>query len=132
MKKMILGLGLGIAVLGLTACAEIPDNVDERFHAKAWQIFMEIDDDTMEMEYSDIDDVSNIELLGVSAESKREKDFILHLTEMAKQQVKIVEEDKTALKKYMTAREKAMKTMNLGDNNETDEFEVYEFEFTED
>ena len=136
--KKLLGLFILFITLTLTACAGIPDGVDQKFHDKAFDIFVEVDDDTMEMEKSDGDDVANYQLISTMANSQRELAFIESFGAMLKLQDKVignvaagVAPDSAALAEYMKAREAAMEAMNFGDVGDLDDFEVPPFEFTE-
>lgn len=133
MKKMLMAMVVGLAMLTLTACAEIPEGVDQNFHTKAHEIFMEVDDDTMELDWegTDRDDQANINMVVATAMSERELAFAVALENMVALQSKVVNGDKEALKQYLIERTKAMRAMNLGDNNSTEQFSVPAFQFGE-
>jgi hypothetical protein len=138
MKKLVGLFLLVTAVLTLTACAKIPEGVDQKFHNKATSIFTELDDDTMEMELSDGDDLANYQLIAATATSEREVAFAESLGAMLKLQDKVIGNvaagiapDGKSLQEYMKARHAAMEAMNFGDVGDMDDFEVPTFEFTE-
>jgi hypothetical protein len=120
----VLGMGL---VIGLVGC-DFADGIDHDFGLKAESIFLEIDDDTMEMERSDGDDVANFDLLTVEAETKREVAFVEALEGMLKLQSKVVEGDRDSLKEYLKARNAAIKALGL---TKSGYHMAPEFQFTE-
>lgn len=132
MKKTLLSVLLASAVLTMVGCAEIPEGVDAKFFESGYNTFVEIDDDTMELENSDRDDLANIQLIQVNANTKREADFLNGLEGMAKLQEKVINHDVDALSEYMKARKLAMDALNLGDEGDSDKFSVNPFQFTED
>src|SRR5690554_1380097 len=103
-KKLLTGaLALSIAT-GLVAC-DFAEGVDHDFGSNAFQIFTEIDEDTMEYEVSDRDDLDNLYLLNVEAESEREKEVVKGIKELTNLQANVVTGDATALHKYLDVRE---------------------------
>ncbi len=131
MKKSLTAVFSGLALLALTACAEVPSGVDEQFHTDAYTLFIEVDEDTMEMELSDQQDHSNISLLGAKADSKIEQEFVRNLKVMADLQDEVLAGKGGALNIYLETRNVAMNTMNLDDAGQTDTFSVPKFEFIE-
>jgi hypothetical protein len=133
MKKLLMGLVLAGAVFTLTACAEIPDGVDPSFHSQAMEIFVEVDDDTMELDWegTDADDQANVNMVVATAMSEREMDFANALENMVALQPKVVDGDQNALRDYLAERTKAMRALNLGDNGEMEKFSVPAFQFGE-
>lgn len=131
-KKGLLGIMLAGVMMTMVACAEIPDGVDEKFHNRASTIFVEVDEDTMELENSDRDDVANFQLLQSTANTKREQDFVKGIEGMLKLQEKVINQDGNALAEYLKARDLAMDAMNMDDEGDMDSFQVNQFEFTED
>ncbi|MDS7057091.1 hypothetical protein NXG04_07315 [Klebsiella pneumoniae] len=131
-KKGLLSLMLVGVMTTMVACAEVPQGVDQKFHDRAYAIFQEIDEDTMELENSDRDDVANFQLLQTTANTKREQDFVKGMEGMLKLQEKVINQDGNALAEYMRARDLAMDSMNLDDEGDMDSFNVDQFQFTED
>lgn len=119
MKKYLVIL-MSVFVLGLAACA--PDGMGDKFYSKAVKIVNEIDDDTMEMEISDGDDLSNVKLLKNKARTQKEKKFMNYLEQMVQKQQAAINGDDDALNKYLDAREEAYEVLEHG---------VADFEFTE-
>jgi hypothetical protein len=131
MKKLMTTLSLMLFGVVLVGC-EFADGVDDDFGNKAVSIFVEIDDDTMTMEMSDADDVSNFDLLTVEADTKREVNAVKALEGMLKLQDKVIKRDREALKEYMTARQAFLKAVL--DNTEQQhryEHDIPDFEFYE-
>lgn len=128
-----MGLVLAGAVFTLTACAEVPEGVDQDFHTHAMEVFVEVDDDTMELdlEGTDADDQANVNMVVATAMSDREMDFAEALENMVALQPKVVDGDKDALKNYLAERTKAMRALNLSDRGEGDKFSVPAFQFGE-
>jgi hypothetical protein len=133
MKKFLMTLVLGLSVLALTACAEIPEGVDQKFHTKAQEVFIEVDDDTMELDWegTDADDQANVNMVSAMADSEREIAFSKALDEMVALQPKVIDGDKDALKKYFQARQEAMRAMNFVDDGSMEGFSVPAFAFGE-
>jgi hypothetical protein len=133
MKKLLMAMLMAVTVLTLTACAEIPDGVNQEFHSHAMEIFIEVDDDTMELDWegTDADDQANVNMVVATAMSEREMDFANALENMVALQPKVVDGDKEALKQYLAERTKAMRALNLGDRGETEKFSVPSFQFGE-
>lgn len=102
----------------MVACAEVPQGVDEKFHSKAYEMFMEIDEDTMEMELSDRDDVANFQVLQATANNDLEKTFAKGMEDMLKLQERVINQDGNAMNEYMKARELAMESMNFDDDGD--------------
>lgn len=120
MKKIVLALTLFASVLGLAACAELPNGVDQDFHYNAMAVFQEIDDDTMEMEMSDKDDLAQLSVLATQADSPVEKLYVESLTKMTELQSSILfESDKKALEQYMEYRDTVIEALNLEDFMDT-------------
>jgi len=116
MKKTLLG-SIGLLMVGLVGC-DFAKGVDHDFGVDAELIFIEIDDDTMEMELSDEDDLANFNLLSYEAESKREIAFISEMEKMVELQEKVIDGDSEALEEYLKARESALKAIGMGDDLE--------------
>jgi hypothetical protein len=133
MKKFLMTLVLGLSVLALTACAEVPEGVDQNFHTQAMEIFIEIDDDTMEMDYegADADDIAKVNTISALANNERETQFSESLDKMVELQPAVIKGDRDALKEYLMARENAMYLMNFGDTNNSEQFYVPAFKFGE-
>lgn len=131
-KKGLLALLLAGVMTTMVACAEVPQGVDDKFHTKAYEMFAEIDDDTMEMELSDRDDIANFQILQATANNDLERAFVKGMEDMIKLQERVVKQDGTALTEYMKARELAMESMNLDDDGDADSFPVEQFGFSED
>jgi hypothetical protein len=133
MKKLLMAMLMAVTVMALTACAEIPEDVDPDFHTQAMEIFIEVDDDTMELDWegTDADDQANVNMVVATAMSEREVDFANALENMVALQPKVVDGEKEALKQYLAERTKAMRALNLGDRNETEKFNVPSFQFGE-
>jgi hypothetical protein len=132
MKKLLSILLPLTLVVALTGCG-VPDGVSEEFHNRATSAFVEIDDDTMEMELSDVDDVKNFQLLIAQADTARETDFAESLEAMLKLQPKVVDQaefDGESVAEYMNARKSAMKAMDLSETGGVNTVPV--FNFTED
>ncbi|MFX3623211.1 MAG: hypothetical protein ACE3JP_03970 [Ectobacillus sp.] len=126
MKKLVAGI-LGVSLV-LAGCG-YADGVDTQFGDKAVSIFAEIDDDTMALELSDRNDISNFELLGVEADTKQEVKFMNGLEGMVKLQDKVVNGDREALKEYMFARKSALNALGVKDNGAVvPQFSFYEEE----
>jgi hypothetical protein len=125
LKLTVLFTLLLVMMLSLVACS-LPEGVDQRFYDRAIATFEEIDDDTMEMEVSDVDDVRNYQLVLSSANSKREVEVVEALEGMVKLQRKVVEGDNKALREYMKARDSFLNALELSDG-----YDVPEFSFTE-
>ena len=135
MKKLLISLTFGMSMLLLTACAELPEGVSEEFHRGAIAIFTEVDDDTMELEVSDRDDVSNLSLLKANADSEPELTFVESVEKMVAVQNDVVKNSDGALEEYLKARKNAMDSMNLGDEvnfGDEEKFQVTKFQFMED
>ncbi|UGO51033.1 hypothetical protein PQE70_gp180 [Bacillus phage vB_BanS_Nate] len=131
-KKGLLGLVLAGVMVTMVGCAEIPQGVDQKFHDKAFTMFKEIDEDTMELELSDRDDVANFQVLQATANNDLEKAFVKGMDDMLKLQERVVNQDGNALAEYMKARELAMESMNLDDDGDSESFPVDQFGFSED
>lgn len=131
-KKGLLSLMLVGVMTTMVACAEVPQGVDEKFHSKAYEMFMEIDEDTMEMELSDRDDVANFQVLQATANNDLEKTFAKGMEDMLKLQERVINQDGNAMNEYMKARELAMESMNFDDDGDGDSFPVDQFGFSED
>lgn len=133
MKKLLMAMMMAVTVMALTACAEIPNDVDQNFHSNALEIFNEVDDDTMEMDWegADADDIAKINTISVSANTDREKTFSQALDKMVELQPDVVEGNREALKSYLSHRQKAMDAMNLSDTGEGESFAVTPFQFGE-
>jgi hypothetical protein len=131
MKKFLMTLVLGVSVLALTACAELPDGVDQNFHNQAFEIFVEIDDDTMEMDWegADADDIAKVNTINAIASNEREIQFSESLDKMVELQSAVIDGDRDALREYLKARENAMYLMNFGETGSMDEFTVPTFQF---
>jgi hypothetical protein len=130
MRTVLLGaIGLLLTIC-LVGC-DFVKGVDHDFGVEAEAVFIEIDDDTMEMELSDTDDVGEFNLLSYEAESEREMAFINEMEKMLNLQEKVVDGDIEALKEYLTARESALEAIGLGDDYEG-WHSVPAFEFTKD
>ncbi|AZU98893.1 hypothetical protein pW2_55 [Bacillus phage pW2] len=131
-KKGLLAILLAGVMTTMVACAEVPQGVDEKFHSKAYEMFMEIDEDTMEMELSDRDDVANFQVLQATANNDLERAFVKGMEDMLKLQERVVTQDGSAMTEYMKARELAMESMNFDDDGGGDSFPVDQFGFSED
>jgi hypothetical protein len=133
MKKLLMATVLGLAVLTLTACAEVPEGVDQNFHTQAMEIFTEVDDDTMEMDWegADADDIAKVNTMSALANSEREIVFSESLDKMVELQPAVVDGDREALKQYLQHRATAMDTMNLDDTGNGEKFQVSAFQFGE-
>lgn len=127
MKKKDLALGIMTAALtiGLVAC-DFREGVDHQFGVRAESAFIEIDDDTMELETSDGDDIANFDMLAIDAESKPEKAFVGHMEEMLELQGKVVDGDRDALKAYLAARNAAIQSVGLEGYHSVPIFEFIE------
>ncbi|UGO50763.1 hypothetical protein PQE68_gp172 [Bacillus phage vB_BanS_Sophrita] len=131
-KKGLLVLLLAGVMTTMVACAEVPQGVDEKFHSKSYEMFMEIDEDTMEMELSDRDDVANFQVLQATANNDLERAFVKGMEDMLKLQERVINQDGNAMTEYMKARELAMESMNFDDDGDGDSFPVDQFGFSED
>lgn len=131
MKKITIMLVSLLSLMLLTACAEIPEGVSQQFHNKAYEVFVELDDDTMELELADRDDLANIQLMASMATSDVEKQFADSLTAMLDLTDEVVAGDVESLKEYLTLRTQAMNLMNMSDNGSLETFNVSAFEFAE-
>jgi hypothetical protein len=133
MKKLMLAMLLGVVLVSLTACAELPDGVDQQFHTKAVEVFIEVDDDTMELDWegTDADDQANVDLVSANADSEREIAFSEALDKMVELQAKVIDGDKEAVREYLKERATAMDALYLGDDGNMEEFQVPAFNFGE-
>jgi citrate lyase gamma subunit len=123
MKKLMTTLSLMLFAVVLAGCGvEYPEGVSEGFYHNADEMFNEIDEDTQEMEISDKDDLRNLMLLERKAGTDNERAIAEAIGEMAKTQVKVLQDDAGALDDYLEARSIYASLM---------EQSLYEFEFTE-
>jgi len=106
---------LGMVGIVLAGCQELPKGISQEFHTDAKYAFVEIDDDTMEMELSDMDDLANVSLLEVQAETKAEEQVVKYINEVAKLNGELykAKNDPTVLKEYLTARQMVIKSLDI-------------------
>lgn len=124
MKKVL--MLMVVAIMGATLVACAPEGMSQNFYDKAYSVFSEIDDDTMELEVSDKDDKMNVDLLSGQAASDSEEDVVAAIEAMVALQAKVIDGDKDSIKSYLKERNKFYDAMDYGNMSRVN------FEFKED
>lgn len=130
MKKLLSTFLLASIVSVMLVGCGIPEGFSQDFWTDARTIFLEIDDDTQELENPDNDDVANLELLEVKVSTDKDEevyDLLKNLNELNKKMLgdttkysKDFSVDKEYLKKYLEVRNKLEYKMGL---------DIFDFEF---
>jgi predicted small lipoprotein YifL len=117
MKKLLAVL-MVLSVFTLAACGnKAPEGMDQEFYEVAKAAFIEIDDDTLELEAPDADDIANYQAVVPTAVSDIEKQVVENLKVLVTYNPDVIKEGATQddWEPYIKARQNLRKLLQTTD-----------------